>query len=176
MKQTSKITLSGITAALAVAIMLTSYFPWLTYAIPALAGLCMMMPVIESGCIWGFGAYMASVLPVFLFAEAEAKLLYIALFGYYPVLKAVIDRSCQKALGWVIKLIVFNSAALLVYLVFVPLMGINVDDFGEFGKYGLYAFWAAANVVFVFYDLAVSQAASFYMVRLHPKVKKYFRK
>jgi len=55
-------------------------------------------------------------------------------------------------------------------------MGINVDDFGEFGKYGLYAFWAAANVVFVFYDLAVSQAASFYMVRLHPKVKKYFRK
>ena len=47
-------------------------------------------------------------------------------------------------------------------------------DFGEFEKYGLYAFWAAANVVFVFYDIAVSQAAGFYMARLHANIKKYF--
>ena len=175
MKQTSKVTLGGITAALAVAIMLTSYFPWLTYAIPALAGLCMMMPVIEIGCIWAFGSYIASVLPVFLFSEPEAKLLYIAFFGYYPIFKAVIDRGCNKALGWVLKFIVFNAAALLVYLVFVPLMGINMDDFGELGKYGLYAFWAAANVVFVLYDVAVSQTAAFYMMRLHPKIRRYLK-
>lgn len=175
MKQTSKITFSGITAALAVVIMLTSYFPWLTYAIPAVAGLCMIMPVIESGCSWAFGAYLASVLPVFLFSEPEAKLLYVAFFGYYPILKAVIDRKCPKAFAWPLKLVVFNAAVLLVYLVLVPALGINIDDFGEFEKYGLYAFWAAANVVFVFYDIAVSQAAGFYMARLHANIKKYLK-
>ncbi len=175
MKNTSKMTFCAITAALAATFMLTSYFPYLTYAIPAISGLMFMMPVIEIGVKWAFGAYLTSVLPVFLFAEVEAKLLYIAVFGYYPILKAIIDSNTKKPLGWVLKLIAFNLAAATVYAVLAPIMGIPTDEFGELGKWGLAVFCVAANVVFVMYDVSISQVAAFYMIRLHPKIKKFIR-
>lgn len=174
MNRTGKITLCGITAALAAALMLASYFPYLTYAVPALSGLCMMLPVIEINCKWAFAAYLVSALPTLFFAEPEAKLLYIVLFGYYPVLKAVLDRL-PRALGWFAKLAVLNAAVALVYCVLAPLIGIPTDEFGALGKYGAALLWASANGVFAVYDLAISRVSVFYMLRIHPKVRKYLR-
>ena len=98
MKQTVKITFCGIIAALSAVFMLLSYFPYLTYAVPAVAGLLIMITVIEAGHKWGIGAYIAASALVFLFAEPEGKLLYICFFGYYPILKAVFDRRKSRAL------------------------------------------------------------------------------
>ena len=36
--------------------MLLSYFPYLTYAVPAVAGLLIMITVIEAGYKWALGA------------------------------------------------------------------------------------------------------------------------
>ena len=67
MKNTKKITLCGIFVALSVAIMLVSYFPYLTYSVPAVAGLCIMVIVIEYNWKWAFLGYLASAFLVFLF-------------------------------------------------------------------------------------------------------------
>ena len=40
--------------------MLLSYFPYLTYAVPAVAGLFIMVAVIEAGYKWALGAYAAA--------------------------------------------------------------------------------------------------------------------
>ena len=68
-------------SALAVVIMLTSYFPYLTYAIPAMAGLFMIVPLIECGVAWGFGAYISSAVIILIVGEMESKILYGMLLG-----------------------------------------------------------------------------------------------
>ena len=92
MKSTKKITLCGLVAALSVVIMLTSYFPYLTYAIPALAGLFMMIPLIECGLKWSISTYVASSFIIFITGETESKILYVMFLGYYPILKSIIEK------------------------------------------------------------------------------------
>lgn len=131
MKQTVKITLCGILAALSAVFMLLSYFPYLTYAVPAVAGLFIMVAVIEAGYKWALGAYAAASVLVFLFAEPEGKLLYICFFGYYPILKAVFDRRKSRIVEWFLKLAVFNAAIIAVYAVFARLFGVSLEEFGS---------------------------------------------
>ena len=175
LKQNAKITFCAVTSALAAVFMLLSYFPYFTYAAPAVAGLLMIMIVIEVNVKWAFTAYAVSSVLVFLFAEPESRLMYICLFGYYPILKALIERINRVSVEWILKLAVFNAAVLLIYGVFSFIFDISVDDFSALGKYGAYIFLAVGNVAFVFYDIAISRMSMLYMARLHDKVKKIFR-
>lgn len=175
MKNTKKITLCGMVASLSIVIMLTSYFPYLTYAIPALAGIFMMVPLIECGVSWSFGTYIASSAIIFITGETEAKLLYVLFLGYYPILKSLIERIKKQAVEWVLKLICFNAAAVAFYYVSSMLFAVPFDDLGDFGKYGAFIFLAICNVVFVIYDIGISRVASYYIISLHDKVKKIIK-
>lgn len=175
MKQNTKITFSAMMAALAVAFMLLSYFPYLTYAIPAFAGLFIMAVVIEINCKWAFLAYLSSAVLVFISAEPESRLLYVFFLGYYPILKALIEKWRKPAAEWIVKIILFNLAVLLVYSIFAKPMGIDFDDFGPLGKYGALIALGVGNVAFVLYDIAVSRMAMFYMIVVRPKIKRILK-
>lgn len=172
MKKNTKIALCGITASLSVVLMLFSYFPYLTYAIPALTGLIIMIPVVETGKKWAFGAYLSAAVLIFIFGEPESKILYISFFGYYPILKSVIEKICKPVIEWLLKLAVFNAAAVASYLILSYVFNISYDDFGKLGQYGAYIFLAAVNIAFVIYDIGFSRVAGLYMYRLHSKIKK----
>lgn len=175
MKKTNKITLSAIMAALAMAFMLVSYFPYLTYAIPAIAGLFIMITVIENGCKWALGAYLSSAVLVFLTAEPESGIMYVAFFGYYPIIKALLERIRKPFIEWPVKIIIFNGAVLLVYMVLAKAMNIDMEGMGTFMKYGTAVLLAAGNVVFVVYDIAVSRMASVYISVVRPKLKRFLK-
>ncbi len=162
-------------AALAVAFMLLAYFPYLTYAIPAISGLMIMCVVIEINCKWAFLSYLSSAVLVFLVAEKESGLLYILFLGYYPIIKALLERVRKPAIEWVIKLLIFNVAVLAIYLVFAGMFGISFEDFGTLGKYGMLILLGLGNAVFVLYDIAVSRMAMTYMAVVRPKLKKIFK-
>lgn len=175
MKNTSKITLCAVCAALSAVFMLTSYFPYLTYAIPAVAGLFVMVPLIETGTSFGVATYAVSAVLIMLFGEIEASLLYVFLFGYYPVLKAVIERIRRMALEWIIKLLCFNVAVIVAYFVSSSVFAVSFDDLGILGQYGAVIFLLLCNIVFVLYDIAISRVSVFYMARLHGKIKKMIK-
>ena len=175
MKKTGKITLCAMMAALATVFMLTSYFPYLTYAIPAVAGLFIMIAVIETNLKWATVSFVASAVIIALVAEPEAKMLYIMFFGYYPILKALFEKIKSRVLEYVLKFALFNTAIGLSYGLVAALFSIPVDDMNDFGKYTAIILLAAANVIFPIYDLAVSRMAEFYMVRVHPSVKKILK-
>ena len=175
MKNSTKITLSAIMAAMATVFMLFSYFPYLTYAIPAIAGLFIMVLVIEIDKKWAIMAYLVSCVLVFLFAEPESKLMYICFFGYYPILKAAVDSIKKSAVEWIIKIAVFNTAVALIYLFFLKLFGISLEDFGVLGRYGVYILLCLGNVVFVLYDIAVSRMAMLYMNLLHSRIRQLIK-
>ena len=175
MKQTAKITVCAVSAALAAALMLVSYFPYLTYAIPAVAGLFMMIPLITADCKWAFCAYIVSAVIVLFTAEPEAKFLYVFLLGYYPIVKALIERIKKPFVEWLIKILIYNAAIVIFYKTAAFVIGADFTDFGDLGKYGVYIFWAFSNIVFVLYDIAVSRMAVLYIYRIHPQIKKLFK-
>jgi len=176
MKKNFKITLSAMMAALAVAVMLLSFFPYLTYAIPAIAGLFIMVVVIEVDLKWAIGSYLASAAIVLFLPEPESKLMYIFFFGYYPILKAFLDRMRRPKLEWIFKIIAFNTAVVIVYFAFSAVIDLSLDDFGKLGKYGVWVLLFLGNIVFVLYDIAVSRMSMMYMSVLHPRIKRMFKK
>lgn len=155
--------------------MLLSYFPYFTYAVPAITGLLTMMLVIELNVKWAFTAYVAASVLVFIFAEPESKLMYICLFGYYPIVKALIERINKPVIEWILKLAVFNAAAIMIYAVFAGIFGVSIDDFDILGKYGAYIFLEFGTGVFVLYDITVSRLSGTYIYRIHPRVKKLLK-
>ena len=171
MKNTTKTALCGIIAALMTVFMLLSYFPYLTYAIPAFAGLFVVIVVIEINLKWAVGTYFAAAVPVMIFAETESKMMFVCFFGYYPILKAALERIHKPVLEWALKFAAFNAAVLAVYWGLAFLFDLSFADFGEFGRYGAYILLAVGNVVFLLYDIAVSRMAAFYVVRLHKRIQ-----
>lgn len=175
MKNTKKITFCAIMSALAAVVMLVAYFPYFTYAVPAMAGLCVMAVVIEFGIKWSVLTYFSSAFLAFLFAETESKLIYIAFFGFYPILKCIIEKINKPIFEWIIKISIFNLCIIALYTVFSELLMFDMTEFGEFAKYGVIGLLAVANVVFVVYDIALSRLAQYYLFKIHPKVLKFLK-
>ena len=175
MKTTGKITFCAMMCALAVSIMLLSYFPYFTYAVPAVAGLAGLIVLIEIGGRWPLYTYIVTAVLCFIFAERESMLMYVLLFGYYPVLKAYIERISSRAVQYAIKFAILNVAVVTVYYITVYLFGIPMDELGEWGTLGLIAFLLLANATFYFYDIVLVRVADVYMQKIHKNIKKIFK-
>lgn len=173
--KTKHLSFSAIMAALATVLMLVGYFPYLTYAVPCVASLAIMAVVIELGARSAFLTYLASLLPVFLFCETETKLLYICFMGFYPALKAILERLHSRVLEYLLKLVCFNAAVGVIYLLSSFVFGVSFDDLGELGKYGAVIFLGMANFAFIAYDYCISKMSQFYMFKLHNTVKKMLK-
>lgn len=175
MKTTSKITFCAMMSALAVALMMLSYFPYFTYAVPAVAGLVGLVVLIEIGGKWPIFTYIVTSVLCLIFAEPEAKLMYLLLFGYYPILKSVIERISNRLVQYVLKFIVFNAAIVAVYFILNKILGMPLDDFGPLGKWGMIAFAVLANITFYYYDIVLVRVANLYLRKIHKNIRKTFK-
>ncbi len=175
MKTVKKIALCGMLAALITVICLAAYFPYLTYALPALASAFIIVPLFEAGKKYALFTYLASFLPVALLAENEAKLLYLCFFGFYPILKSVYEGFKLRALEYVCKFLTFNAAVVLAYFLLSKLFMIEDLGFSEFGKYTLLVFLAVGNIVFLLYDICLSRLAMFYIIKLRKHISKLLK-
>ena len=169
---TFRVVFCGIIAALGLVLMLlTSLVPVGTYAFPCFAGIFIAAVVIEYGWKWGLGVYaVVAVLSLFLAGDKEAVLYFIALFGYYPILKAVFEKHIKnKVILYVLKFAVFNTAAIASFLAAAFLLSISPEEYTLFGVYMPLAFLAFGNVFFLIYDFAVTVFVGQYVVRLRSK-------
>ena len=109
LKNTSKIALSAVFAALSVALMaLISVIPSLELALPAIAGLFVAVIVIEIDKKWALGVWLAvSVLSLIIVPNEETAIVYTVFFGYYPVLKSVLESKTPRVVEYIIKIAVF---------------------------------------------------------------------
>ena len=138
MKKSSKISLCGMMCALSVVFMfLTGVFPYATYALPALAGLTLIVLVVETSKKWAFIAYLAiSLISLLVAPDRMAALLFILFFGYYPIVKSVLETKCKRVPEWIWKLVLFNAAVVVTYCLME--LFVSMEDFwAMFGKYGV---------------------------------------
>lgn len=177
-KPTFKIALCSVIAALSVVLMLlTSFIPVGTYALPCLAGALLIAVVVEYGAKWALGVYaVVSVLSFFIAGDKEAVLYFAMFFGYYPVLKALIERKIRrKPVQFIIKFAVFNAAAFASFYIATLLLAIPSEEFTLFGVYMPLAFLAAGNVFFLLYDMALSSFVIFYVRKIRDKLGHGFK-
>ena len=174
MSKSGKIALGGLLTALGVVLMfLTGLIPIGTYALPAIAGVLLIVAVIEIGAKWAWMIYAAvAVLSLLFAADKEAALLFVLFFGYYPVLKSFLERISNKVLSWISKFAVFNVAVVACFFLAVNCLQLPEDSFTVFGIYLPWVFLILGNAVFLIYDIALSGLVATYVEKLHHRVTK----
>lgn len=177
MKKTSfDLALSGILCASCVIMMfLVGVFPALLYVFPMICGLIMYVVYYECGTKIALAAFVSvSLMSLLLSPDKESAVLFVAFFGYYPILKVHIDPLKSKTLKLLIKLISFNFSIVASYWLLMNVFSlVDVTDFvGEHSQTLIWAFLAVANVVFLMYDYALLRVALLYRVKLRKLVFK----
>jgi hypothetical protein len=174
--QSGKIAFGGIITALCTVLMiLTGFIPFGTYALPAIAGVLMVVVVLEVGANWAWAIFAAvSVLSFLLAADTEAKIMFILFFGYYPILKAAIEKVGKPVLSYLLKFAVFNAAMIASFFILIYVFGVPRESYTVFNINMPVVFLALGNIVFLIYDYAVSTLIMTYMKRFHSSISKLF--
>ncbi len=175
----SKVAFCGIIVALSLLMMfLTGVFPLLDYSLPALAGMLLVVIVIEINFKFALIVYIATaILSLFITPNKDSSALYIMFFGYYPILKGILEKIKSIIIEWVLKIIIFNSALSLLIIVSYYLFNLKqvISNMGTIGTIGIISSVIISNMVFVIYDIAITRVAYSYQNWFKPKYLKHIK-
>lgn len=173
-KDTFRVAFCGLISALALVLMLiTGLFPFGTYALPCFSGFLLTAVVIEFGARWAYAAYgVVAVLSLILAGDKEAAVYFIALFGFYPIVKATIERLKSKPLQYIIKFAVFNVCVIGAFFVCKLVLMIPDEEFTIFGVYVPWVFLIIGEVFFFLYDRCTTVLVSYYIFKIRDKIFK----
>lgn len=167
-KKTRNLTLSALFTALAViSLYIASVWPTGLFALVATASLFGAATVIEAGILSGVYVYVAaSVLGMILLPDKDAPLIYILFFGYYPVVKSLIERLKSKILQWVLKLLVFNASLTVILFLFKSL----ILDVGENTPPHI-LIYLGGSAVYALFDYGFTKLIWLYINRVSKYIK-----
>ncbi len=176
-KLSFKVALGGVIAALSLLLMLVAGVTTsLVYAIPMITGAFLMVLVIEFGAGFAGLEYLAiSIISMLLLGNKEAAIMYVAFFGYYPIIKSFIEKHMGKIFSWIVKYVIFNISMVVAYFVVSKIFMITFDDMEMFGKYALLILLLAGNVLFVVYDIMLTRLVTIYIYRWQKYIKRVFK-
>lgn len=177
MKQSSKCAIGGIVAALSLVLMISvAIVPFMTYALPAMAGALMIFVVMEIDKKWAFGVYATvAILGIFLVPEKEVAVMYLAFFGYYPILKALIESKFHMVIEWLLKLLSFLTTMVVSYYLMMKLMGLQIDEMDEWGNMAIPILLGMGTFAFIMYDIALTKLITLYNLRWRKHFKRFFK-
>ena len=165
MRRKTKVLSTGalLTALSLVVMAMTGVLPTMQYTLVAIAGLLPAIMVIRHGLGAGWYVYAAtSILAAILLPDKEAAMLYILLFGHYPMLKSLIERLRTRWIQWAAKLglcnVLVTAALLLARLLFAQGLDLQELPVG--------VLFLLVNVVFILYDIGFSRLIYFFYPRL----------
>lgn len=167
----------AIEASLAVTIMLcTGIITIGTYALSALAGIILIPVVIEVGLKYAMITYViASILSVIIVPDKEAVLCFIFFLGYYPLVKAKIELIKSKLIQWIVKLLMFNVAMVLVFYLSIAFLSIDTAEYELFGMYLPSVFLLIGNFIFILYDFGLTLNITRYVLVWREKLHFLFK-
>lgn len=172
-----KVALGGIVSALSLVLMIISGVAVsLEYAIPMITGALLMVLVVEFGKGFAGIIYVVvSILSLLLLGNKEPAVMYLMFFGYYPILKSVLEQRLKKISCWIIKYLIFNISMVASYFVVTRIFMISFDDIKEFGKFALPLLLLAGNILFFMYDVLLTRLVSIYIYRWQKHIKRVFK-
>ena len=170
-KKTRKMTLSALLAALTVVLLyIASIWPTGQLGLVAAASLFAAAAVIEAGLGSGISVFIVSaVLGMLIVPNRAAPLLYILFFGWYPVVKSLIERLRGNVRQWVLKLLVFNASLTIIWFMLRHLI---IGFLGDTSNVILA--YLGGNVLFVVFDYGFTKLIWYYINRVSKFIIKSF--
>jgi len=176
-KKTRKMTLSALFAALCViSLFIASVWPTGRFGLVAFASLFVAAAVVEGKMSSGISVFVvSSITGMLILPNRAAPILFIAFFGYYPIAKSFIEHIKGTLLQWVIKLALFNIAALAIWLFMrevlfdtmrnSPLFGVELSGFPV-------VLFLGGSILFLIYDFGFTKLIWFYINRISKIIRK----
>ncbi len=162
---TYKLAVSGIITALgSLILILSSVITVGTYSLPVIAGALLCVIVIDFGKPFAYSSFIAtSIVSLLISSDKEAVLYYICFFGFYPILKASIEKIDNKILSKALKILIFNICMVALYFIAINLFNIPTENFIIFNINIPLLLLAIGNIFFLVYDIALTKVISVYI-------------
>lgn len=175
------ISLGGILIALTTIVLYsTSILPISTLAILTVASSIIPIAIIRSNVKTSIFVYIGSSLIAFFLVPINISLLYFIFFGVYGIVKYFIERMRKYNIEVIYKLLFFNVAFIIGFIIMKYILGINVVSglevivikiFNNTTKViSVVLLWLVAQPIFLVYDYAMTMIITFYMERIHKKI------
>lgn len=176
MKKTKKITLSAMLVALGTMFMvLGAVIEVMDLTAVAFASLLVVFAYIELGSPYTYLVWLCTTLATFLLYPGSLMwLMYLLIFGIYPILKGYIERA-PRTLWWLVKLVFANITFTLLVLGTEFIIGVSF--FESETLFGLppivvkAVLWVMMNIMFVLYDVFITVMIRYYFAKLRDRFK-----
>jgi len=162
-KKTRAITLSSLFSALAVIFLyIASVWPTGQLGLVAVSSLFVAASVIEAGLVYGLYTFIvSSALGMLLIPDKTAAFLFILFFGFYPLIKCVIERINGLFPQWLLKFLVFNASLTVVWFLLRGLLFDSTDNMP-----GTAVAFIGGNAVFALFDYGYTKVIRLYYTRV----------
>ena len=162
-KKTRNLSLSALFTAFAIiSLYIASVWPTGQLGLTAVASLFVAAAIMESGISYGIYVYIvSSAISMLIVPNRLTPVLFILFFGYYPVIKSLIEKLKYKILQILTKLLVFNISFLIIYYLFSEL----VLAFVSFDLNVIIIF-LIGNIVFLLFDYGYTKLIWLYINRI----------
>lgn len=175
------IALGGILVALTTMVLYsTSILPISTLVILTIASSLVPVCIIKINIKTSIFVYISSSLIAFFLVKINIAFLYFIFFGVYGIIKYFIERIRKEKIEIVLKLIVFNTAFIIGFIIMQNILGINlisglevlISRFFDISSKTIASIilWIVAQPIFLIYDYAMTMIITFYMERIHKNI------
>lgn len=170
------VALSGMLAAVALVIqLLASLIPSGWTALAAVAGLAVAVAVSAAGYVSAVLCYVVSgLLALILLPAKHVAILYVCLFGVYPLIKSLLERLKWRVVEYVLKLAFFNVVLGLLYLFGYQLFFQSAVAAWKYPLPFLPVLCVVGSVIFLAYDYAFSKVMALLQARVIPQIRRRF--
>jgi len=150
------------TAISVVLMILASAFPNVSLTVLAICGVVSAFALSECGYRYALLMYISvSVLSAIFIPDKSCVVLYSVLFGIYPLLKLLIERTGRPWLSWIIKLIAANALAYLALYIALTFL----TSVGKVLIMGHKYFFVFYNLAVILYDICIGRLMLMYSVK-----------
>jgi hypothetical protein len=163
MKKTRTLSLPAMLAATELVILLiASVLPTVRLSLVAIAGTVNIITLLECGKRYTLIVFAAvSILSAILLPLKLLAVLYIAFFGYYPLVKSYLEKLGRIKLEWLLKILILLIALTITLLLYRYGFAGGIELFDK----ALWLIYTGCLVVFVVYDLALTRLVQYYLNR-----------
>ncbi|MBO5845388.1 MAG: hypothetical protein J6Q77_01960 [Clostridia bacterium] len=168
-EKTRRIATCAMLSAVGVVVLyLGSLIDVLDISMAVIASFFVIFAVIEYGNAAPWMIYgVTGILSAILLPQKLPAAMYILFCGFYPIIKAKLERLKSRVAQWVIKELVFNVCLVVLMLLSRYLLYLDSDGLFVFEA----VFFILANGTFVLYDIALTRLISLYIFKLRKKFK-----
>lgn len=152
--KTKNIALCAVFAAISILLaFLSAVFSSMSLSLLALCGVISAVVLSRCGYRYTLIMYAAvSILSVIFLPDKSCAVLYIFVFGLYPILKALFEKK-GKIISWMLKIAAANLLAFATLYVTMSFLA-NVGKIIIMGHKYFFLFY---NIAFVLYDIFLSK-------------------